>query len=196
MDISIAGTSISHPENILSGSKLLPDHCSNRTCMQISLWMSMGWWNRRVYMENDVYIKDHNLLTAPRDENVDGSRWMGWSFRFKSRKMLVLGCHSRNASRNSVISLENKWTTRSSAIISRSAQGIYITQLSNHPLELNDIRPAHLVIVLFMTRIERLNVKLTWSIRPVVGQEQILDSKPKKLEKKGNDRILLHSYPI
>jgi hypothetical protein len=30
-----------------------------------------------------------------------------------------------------------------------------------------------------MTRIERLNVKLTLSIRPVVRQEQILHSKPK-----------------
>ena len=52
------------------------------------------------------------------------SRVMGCNLRLRSLRIDVLGCHSRKASLNSVISREKKCETRSSAMISRNDQGI------------------------------------------------------------------------
>ena len=53
-------------------------------------------------------------------------RWIGWSLRLMSLKMAVLGCHSGNALRRFAKSSANKCATRSFAIKSRNAQGIYV----------------------------------------------------------------------
>ena len=64
------------------------------------------------------------------DENAEGSRVIGCSLRFRSRKIAVLGCHWRNASRNAPISRPKKCATRASAMTSRSAHGIYSWRVS------------------------------------------------------------------
>ena len=52
------------------------------------------------------------------------SRVIGCNFFFTSRRMVVFGCQSSNASRSWVNSRAKKWTILSSAIMSRSSQGI------------------------------------------------------------------------
>lgn len=58
------------------------------------------------------------------DEKELGRRVIGCSLRLRSRKIEVLGCQCRNASRSSAISGVKKCATRSSAMISLRAQGI------------------------------------------------------------------------
>lgn len=56
---------------------------------------------------------------------MDDSRWMGCSLRLMSRRMVVFGAQSSNASRSCANSCAKYRATRSSAIKSRSDQGIY-----------------------------------------------------------------------
>ncbi len=52
-------------------------------------------------------------------------RWIGWSLRLISLSMAVLGCQSGNALRRFAKSFAKKCATRSFAIKSRNAQGIF-----------------------------------------------------------------------
>lgn len=103
----------------------------------------------------------------------DGSRCIGCNFFFISRRIAVFGCQSRKASRNSMISLAKKCATWSSAITSRSAQGIcekgekgHLVACSNEP---------HLVIVLFALGIERINNEIRMSFQPIICQKTIVN---------------------
>ena len=73
-----------------------------------------------------MYEKCYNLLIPePELKAVKlESRVIGCNLRLRSLRIDVLGCHSRKASLNSVISSEKKCETRSSAMISRNDQGI------------------------------------------------------------------------
>jgi len=74
-----------------------------------------------INLKNDLY----NLLApALPVENVEGSLVMGCNFLFKSRRIDVFGCQSRNASLNALISAPKKCATRSSAMMSRNDHGI------------------------------------------------------------------------
>ncbi len=66
------------------------------------------------------------------DENAEGNRVIGCSLRLRSRKIAVLGYHSRKASRSAPISRPKKCATRASAMTSRSAHGIYSWWISQY----------------------------------------------------------------
>ena len=72
-------------------------------------------------------ISLHNLLVlfAVPGVAVVGSLWIGCNLRLISRRIVVLGCQSRNASRSCVISREKWCATFSSARRSRRAHGIW-----------------------------------------------------------------------
>lgn len=65
----------------------------------------------------------YNLLSQPppnHSKSPTGNRWISYNFLFKSLDTDVLGAHSRNISLNCTISLSKKYTTSSSAMMSRS----------------------------------------------------------------------------
>ena len=74
---------------------------------------------------NESLLHDYSLLVEYEPEEKEGGkRWIGCNLRFKSLRIVVLGCQSRKASRSLDTSFEKKWITRSSAMTSRNDHGI------------------------------------------------------------------------
>lgn len=105
-----------------------------------------------------------------------GRRCIGWSFRLRSLKIVVLGYHSRKASRRSAISRAKKYATRSSPMISRSDQGIchvFALEIGNKAMPSTG---ADLVIILLTKRIEWLYHKVGMMFfKSIIRQEKVLD---------------------
>lgn len=112
------------------------------------------------------------VMITDEAENVEGSLWIGCSLRLMSRRTVVFGCHSRNASRSSDISFAKKWATRSSATRSRNDHGIWGLELAT--LKQHRQSNAHLVVILLRNSIERLNLEIRVLLEAVICEEKVV----------------------
>ena len=107
-------------------------------------------------------------------------RWIGWSLRLISLSMAVLGCQSENALRRFAKSFAKKCATRSFAIKSRNAQGIFFDNKKNEIARYATQRSnkTHFVIVPVYLGVERLENKFRVFIPPFICHEKIVHGQP------------------
>ena len=114
------------------------------------------------------------------------SRRIGSSLRFRSRNIVVRGCQSPKASLRSVNSFEKRCRTLSSAIKSRSAQGICRPKFSVNTEGFIPIRKdTHFVVIQGIQRIERLELDIMRASGSVISKERVIHGESTKIQSVG-----------